>query len=73
MAADHKTNLIKYTIIAVCVVLVAIIGFSTPKFAFNVIAREGVKIENAFGTHTLNLLDSRTMKLYDGLDRKSVV
>ena len=67
MAADHKTNLIKYTIIAVCVVLVAIIGFSTPKFAFNVMAREGVKIENAFGTHTLNLLDSRTMKLYDGL------
>lgn len=64
---NRKTHIIRYTIIAVIVVTSLIVSFASPKFAFDVIAKEGIKIENAFGTHTLNIIDNRTMKLYESV------
>lgn len=67
MAGNKKTHIIRYTIIAVIVITTLIVSFASPKFAFDVIAKEGVKIENAFGTKTLNIIDNRTMQMYESV------
>ncbi len=65
MTGDKKTHLIKYTIYFVCTALLLTISFSTPDYVINVMAKEGVKIENNFGAHTLKLVDARSLRTYD--------
>ena len=52
-----KKSLIRYTIIIVCTILVGLILLAKTDFVVNVIAKEGVKIEQTFGKQTLDLND----------------
>ena len=62
-----KKSLIRYTIIIVCTILVGLILLAKTDFVVNVIAKEGVKIEQTFGKQTLDLIDRRTLKAYNAV------
>lgn len=60
-----KSGIIKYTIFVVSMSLGILIFLGTPSYVFNVIAKEGIKIENAFGAKTLNFIDKKTREQYE--------
>lgn len=62
-----KKSLIRYTIVIVCTILIGLVLLAKTDFVVNVIAKEGVKIEQAFGKKTLDLIDRRTLKAYNAV------
>lgn len=56
---------IKYSVMTMIVIVLAVISFASPKYVIHVIATEGVAVEDALGRNTLNRVDHDASSAYN--------